>query len=258
MPLAAPKDDFGQAEEDYMDMAPPETQADVLEEDDDRSTCPSSTTRHKWSSSRWEKGDPGPAPSIRHRSSGCEQKLDQCEAFDDRYRSHVNGAHNRYTLFQSRLDWEIAKWAKLCGLGSMALSKLLAMEGIIEALNLSYKDSDALNKIIDESLPGRPRFVRHEIVADGEAFKFFARDVIECIKALWGDTDFVIDLIFEPMCHYADENRTIRIYHAVHIWQMGHTGKGIHSPIDPILIGDLTEGGLQRGPRTSFPPTRHS
>ena len=129
---------------------------------------------------------------------------------------------------------------------------------IIEALNLSYKDSDALNKIIDESLPGRPRFVRHEIVADGEAFKFFARDVIECIKALWGDTDFVIDLIFEPMCHYADENRTIRIYHAVHIWQMGHTGKGIHSPIDPILIGDLTEGGLQRGPRTSFPPTRHS
>lgn len=87
---------------------------------------------------------------------------------------------------------------------------------VSEALNLTYKTTDALNKLIDDKLPGRPRFQRHEVVADGEAFEFFSRDIIQCIRALYGDPDFAFDLVFEPERQYADKDETIRMYHDMH------------------------------------------
>ena len=81
---------------------------------------------------------------------------------------------------------------------------------------MSYKNSDELNKIIDNKLPGRPQFKRHEVVQSGEAFEFYSRDIIECLEALWGDPDFVDELITEPERHYADGNMTIRMYHDMH------------------------------------------
>jgi hypothetical protein len=37
---------------------------------------------------------------------------------------------NMYAPFASRLDWEVARWAKLRGAGSTAFSDLLAVEGV--------------------------------------------------------------------------------------------------------------------------------
>src|SRR6267378_658653 len=85
-----------------------------------------------------------------------------------------------------------------------------------EKLNLSYKNSRELNKIIDEKLPGRPKFVRNEVVVAGEAFELYSRDVIECIKGLFGDPDFAPYLVFEPERHYADADKTVRLYHDMH------------------------------------------
>jgi hypothetical protein len=70
-----------------------------------------------------------------------------------------------------------------------------------------------LNKIIDTKLPGRPQFKRQEIVQGGEVLEFYSRDIIECLRALWGDPDFSGDLIVEPERLYADEDMVIRIYH---------------------------------------------
>jgi hypothetical protein len=81
---------------------------------------------------------------------------------------------------------------------------------------LSYKNSDELNKIIDNKLPGRPKFKRHEVVQSGEGFEFYSRDIIECLEALWGDPDFVDDLITKPKHHYADGDMTVRMYHDMH------------------------------------------
>ena len=78
-----------------------------------------------------------------------------------------------------------------------------------EALNLSYKNSDELNQIIDTKLPGRPQFQRQEVVQSGEVLEFYACDIIECLHTLWGDLDFEGDLILEPERLYADENMTI-------------------------------------------------
>ena len=35
---------------------------------------------------------------------------------------------------------------------------------------------------------------------------------MECIQALWGEIDFAPHLIVEPERHYADADRTIRVY----------------------------------------------
>ena len=46
-----------------------------------------------------------------------------------------------------------------------------------------------------------------------EVLEYYARDIIECLRALWGDPDFDDDLIVEPERLYADEEMTIRVYH---------------------------------------------
>jgi Plavaka transposase len=81
---------------------------------------------------------------------------------------------------------------------------------------LSYKNSDELNKIINNKLPGQPQFKHNEVVQSGEAFKFYLHDIIECLEALWGDPNFVNDLITESECHYADGDMTVQMYHDMH------------------------------------------
>jgi hypothetical protein len=78
---------------------------------------------------------------------------------------------------------------------------------------LSFKNTNELNKIIDNKLPRRPAFKCHEIIVADEAFELYARDIIECIKALWGDSEFAPFLVVEPERHYADEDHTVRLYH---------------------------------------------
>jgi hypothetical protein len=101
-----------------------------------------------------------------------------------------------------------------------------------EALGLSYKNSNELNQIIDQHLPDRPAFGRHEVIVGGEAFEFFSRHVVECIRALWGDVDFAEHLIVEPERHYVDPDHMIRRFSDM------HTGKWwwctqvcLHAPI---------------------------
>ncbi|KAH6906003.1 hypothetical protein BKA70DRAFT_1498918 [Coprinopsis sp. MPI-PUGE-AT-0042] len=118
--------------------------------------------------------------------------------------------------FVSKMDWEIAKWAKLRGPGSTAFSELLQIEGVHEALGLSFKTTSELNSIIDVKLPARPQFTRREVVIGGEAFEMYSRDIIECIQALWANPDFTSVLAVEPERQYADQDQTIRIVHDMH------------------------------------------
>ena len=85
-----------------------------------------------------------------------------------------------------------------------------------ECLGLSFKNSMELNKIIDTSLPGRPRFEKHEIVVGDEVCAVYYRDVIACLRTLFGNPDFAPFLVFASEKHYVDELRTARLYHDMH------------------------------------------
>ena len=77
-----------------------------------------------------------------------------------------------------------------------------------------------LNRIIDEKLPStRPCFERHEIMVAGEAFEVWTRDVLECVKALYGDPDFAPLLLLVPERHYTDADKTNRVYFDMHTGQ---------------------------------------
>ncbi|KAJ7434366.1 hypothetical protein B0H11DRAFT_2258450 [Mycena galericulata] len=153
----------------------------------------------------------GPAPNRESRkypgrSAGKPIPATHSQSSEETYRSSLNNSTdgNPYAPFASKMDWDIAKWAKLRGSGSTAFTDLLQIDGL--------RDS---NKIIDEKLPGRPKFTRSEVVVNGEVFHLYSRDILECVRALWGDTDFAPYLFVAPEKHYID-NGKIRMYHNMH------------------------------------------
>ncbi|KAG1719600.1 hypothetical protein EDB19DRAFT_1970800 [Suillus lakei] len=113
------------------------------------------------------------------RHAGTPVHHSRTTAFES-YKNILQGAENVWAPFESRIDYEVAKWAKLRGSGSTAFSELLAINGLREALGLSYQNSRELNQVIDQQLPcRRPRFKHEEIIVADEAFDVYSRDVME-------------------------------------------------------------------------------
>lgn len=87
---------------------------------------------------------------------------------------------------------------------------------IVEKLGLSYSNTRELNIIIDRKLPSRPPFKCREVVVDGQAFDVYFRDVMACVRGLFGDPEFSQHLKTAPERHYLDRNKTIRRYGEMH------------------------------------------
>ena len=60
----------------------------------------------------------------------------QHPATDVRYAHAIHGQTNPWAPFQSRNDWEVARWAKLRGKGSNAFNELLAIPGVRSILKI--------------------------------------------------------------------------------------------------------------------------
>ena len=93
----------------------------------------------------------------------------------------------------------------------------MAQLQIVEKLGLSYKNTNELHSIIDEKIPNRRPTFRHlEAEVMGEKFDLFARDIMECVTALWGDPEHAQYLCITPERHYADADKTVRLYFDMH------------------------------------------
>ncbi|TFY53363.1 hypothetical protein EVJ58_g9497 [Rhodofomes roseus] len=119
---------------------------------------------------------------------------------------------NVWAPFASMREWRIAQWAKTRGPSASAFNEFLAIEGVRDALQLSFKNTKELNKIIDSSLPARPKFVRHVLEVDGEQYDLWLRDAMQCIRVLFGSSDWAPDILVAPEKHYVDDSRTTRVY----------------------------------------------
>ncbi|KAJ7805230.1 hypothetical protein B0H14DRAFT_3091624 [Mycena olivaceomarginata] len=172
---------------------------------------------------------------------------------------HDSAASSPYAPFTSKMDWEIARWAKLRGSGSTAFNDLLAIEGVRNSLDLSYGNSVQLNKIIDELPTARPKFERSEVVVNGEVYHLYSRDILECVRALWGDTDFAPYLFVAPERHYIDKDKTIRMYHNMHTgkwWWSTQAAVEQEYPgatIIPIIISSDKTQLTVFGNKTAYP-----
>lgn len=90
-------------------------------------------------------------------------------------------------------------------------------------------------------------------------FDIYYRDIIECIKALFGDPNFADVLVFVPEHHYADEDETIRLYHEMHTgkwWWNSQKHLDRERPgatIIPVIISlDKTQVTMFRN-KTAYP-----
>ncbi|KAJ6533574.1 hypothetical protein B0H19DRAFT_964937 [Mycena capillaripes] len=191
--------------------------------------------------------------------AGEEISDERSASTEQQYSDALGTSSNIYAPFTSKIDWEIARWAKLRGSGSTAFTDLLKIEGVAKSLGLSYGSSLELNGLIDEKLPGRPKFTRSEVVVAGEVYDLYSRNIIECVRALFGNTDFAPYLFVAPERHYADKDQTIRLYHNMHTgkwWWSTQKQVEKNNPgatIIPILLSSDKTQLTMFGNRTAYP-----
>lgn len=87
---------------------------------------------------------------------------------------------------------------------------------LVEKLGLSYRTTGELNDIIDHKLHGSIPFRCKELIIGNERLQLYHRDILLCIRALYGDPAFAHDLAFAPEQHYTDHEQTHRVYNEVY------------------------------------------
>ncbi|KAL1680947.1 hypothetical protein EV122DRAFT_206846 [Schizophyllum commune] len=154
-------------------------------------------------------------PPVVERYAGAGRVYDdEVDSSHDDYAKKLGDSFdNIYGVFGHRLAWEVAQWAKVRGPSSTAFTELMQIDGVVEALDLPFRNTAELDKLIDKHLPGRPPFERHEVSVAGQIFDVYYRDILACVRALLGDVDFCPVLMFCPERHYMDETRQQRLYH---------------------------------------------
>lgn len=133
-----------------------------------------------------------------------------------------------------------------------------------DALGLSYRSVKELNDLIDHKMPGRPLFRRKDVIIGQERVEFYYRDVLECIRSLFGDPQYAEDLVFAPERHYTTHERKSRLYHEMYTcdwWWTIQVRKLdlIYSFTDWVKRKSLNRAELgRRSSLSSFRPTRRN
>ncbi|KAI0070284.1 hypothetical protein K474DRAFT_1743338 [Panus rudis PR-1116 ss-1] len=147
-----------------------------------------------------------PYPSAK---AGAPLEKSQLKAGYHLYANALQSQHNPYAPFKSELDWHVARWAKLRGPGSTAVTELLSIP----------ENTRELNGLIDQIPNLRPRFKLKEIMMAGEIYEVYFRDALECVRVLFAEPEFAQYMVTKPERFYADADKTKRVY-----WDM-HTAK---------------------------------
>ncbi|VDB85587.1 unnamed protein product [Peniophora sp. CBMAI 1063] len=168
--------------------------------------------------------------------------------------------NNPYLPFRTKLDWDIASWAKTCSIGANQLTALLQIEGLKEKLGIQFSCNKALNEIIDVGLPPRSSFKRRTYELGGERLDMYTRDGLELLRELYGRPDFAPHLVFAPEKHFMlvgdTEERAYSEMHTGTWWwwvQMKIERKRPGATVVPLIISsDKTQLTLFRN-RSAYP-----
>ncbi|KAL0568043.1 hypothetical protein V5O48_013944 [Marasmius crinis-equi] len=172
----------------------------------------------------------------------------------------VSDEDNLYSPFASKLDWQIAEWAVRENVGQGAVDRLLKIPGVLERLELSFKNSRQLNKIVD-SIPARggtwqTKDFRFKDFPD-EVMSVRYRDPLKAIRALWGDPSLAEHLVYKPSKIFSDAEKSKRQYSELWTgkwwWAMQSRLKS-NATIAPVIIAtDKTQLTQFSGSRSAYP-----
>ncbi|KAF8257246.1 hypothetical protein EI94DRAFT_1632425, partial [Lactarius quietus] len=122
---------------------------------------------------------------------------------------------------------------------------------VVDRLELSYHTPKQLNEIINDKLPGRPPFQCHKIVVASEHLQFYFRDILQSIRSLFGDPKFARDMVYALERHYANSERSSRVYSEMHTgdwWWAVQVRRQPGTTMVPIIISsDKTQLTLFHG-----------
>ncbi|KAF7799078.1 hypothetical protein EIP86_010308 [Pleurotus ostreatoroseus] len=169
-------------------------------------------------------------------------------------------SENPWHPFSSKLEWDIAEWAKESDTGDNSLTRLLTIPGVVERLGLlSYKDARTLNRLIDHQLPNTPEWL-HRYVAltdTAQQYDLYNRDILECLDTLHGNPLFADTMHYKPEKHFTDRSKTSRIYHGIHtarwMWKCQLKIKKGGTVMPVVFATDKTELTLISGDHTAYP-----
>jgi hypothetical protein len=75
----------------------------------------------------------------------------------------------------------------------------------------------------------------------GEHLKFYCREILPCLKALFGDPELKHDLVFTPERHFTNDQRTCRIYNEMNTgdwwWSVQVRYEAVQIMIGAIYLG---------------------
>ncbi|VDC05619.1 unnamed protein product [Peniophora sp. CBMAI 1063] len=109
---------------------------------------------------------------------------------------------NAYHPFESKLNWDIAAWAKTHSIGSNAFTDLLKIEGLVDQLGIQFKSTRDLHNVMDNALPARPAFTRRTYKLGSEELHLYMRNSLDIVKELFSRPEFATSLVFAPERHY--------------------------------------------------------
>ncbi|TRM57623.1 hypothetical protein BD626DRAFT_514014 [Schizophyllum amplum] len=120
-----------------------------------------------------------------------------------------------YAPFATELDWRIAHWAVTEDIGQNSLNRLLAIPGVREKLNISFKNFKTLNDTL-LAIPERAgkwsthalRFRDHP----DDVYLLRKRNPVEAVRGLWGDPSFADHLVYRPKKVFANAKRLNPLY----------------------------------------------
>ncbi|GJE91567.1 hypothetical protein PsYK624_077170 [Phanerochaete sordida] len=166
---------------------------------------------------------------------------------------------NLYHPFASRLDWEVAKWAKESRTGDNALTRLLGIPGVVERLGLSFKDARSLNQIIHHSLPMPvgPEWFETPVKFEGQRYALHHRNIVECVEQLYSNPSFADHMHYAPEHLFADADMSSRLYNGMHTadwWYETQEALPDGATVVPLIFAtDKTELTAFSGDHTAYP-----
>ena len=120
---------------------------------------------------------------------------------------------------------------------------------MVENLGLSFRNTRELNRIINEELPGRPKFKREEVHIGRESYDFHFREIIPSLRALFGDPKFSDHLIFAPERHYQDASHTVQVFSEMYTgkwwWSVQVCMKASYICFRSLMLLSAIPGGTQ-------------
>ncbi|KAG0702907.1 hypothetical protein DFH29DRAFT_982183 [Suillus ampliporus] len=163
---------------------------------------------------------------------------------------------NKYAPFASEIDWRVAQWAVVDGVGHNSLDHLLAIPGVVKKLGISFHNTRAMHQTMD-SIPAQAKWkTQYLSFPDAPDDKHLIQycDPLEAIKTLLGNPAHTDHTVYKPYKIFSDHSKTNHIYNEMWTGKWWHSVQEKGAMLAPVIITtDKTQLTQFSGSKSAYP-----